>query len=314
MTSSGLFKPAVRTQPALNIDVTTTVAKNFNLCGVQCGIPKKDCMTVSYYLEDHIAHIVLDNGKMNVLTPQMHKDFHDITRRFELDRDAHVGLLYGAGYAEGRSFCAGDDIKNKYKPERTKQEEIEAVLFLHQDEVEPTRPGWEDDVYRMRRYKPIVSAISGYCLGAGFAYVMQHSDLRICARGAKLGLPEVSFGAAGLSGVIRLMQQIAHVDAAWVALTGEHIPADRAREMRLINEVVEPGELMARALEVCRMIAAHPPTSVRVEMEALELGAEMDRHDAAHFGQRLYRLHRMHYQGYGSVEGFFANRKSSSEE
>ena len=268
-------------------------------------------MTITYNVIDGIAHIVIDNGKMNVLTPLMHKQFFDILRRFELDREARVGLLYGAGYEQGRSFCAGDDIKNRYKPERTKQEEIEALLFLHQDEGDmPTRPGWEEDVYRQRRYKPIVAAISGYCLGAGFAYVMQHSDLRICDSTAKLGLPEVAFGAAGLSGVTRLMQQLAHVDAAWIALTGEHIPAERSREMRLVNEVVAPDALIARATEVCAMIAAHPPTSVRVEMEALEIGLEMGRHDAAHYGQRLYRLHRMNYQGYGSVEGFFADRKT----
>ncbi|UCI22815.1 enoyl-CoA hydratase/isomerase family protein (plasmid) [Mesorhizobium sp. B2-1-8] len=270
-------------------------------------------MTVSYAVKDGIAHIVLDNGKMNVLTPKMHKAFFDILERFELDREARVGLLYGAGYDQGRSFCAGDDIKNRYKPERTKQQEIEALLFLHQDEKEPTRPGWEEDVYRKRRYKPIVSAIGGYCLGAGFAYAMQHSDLRICDHSAKLGFPEVAFGAAGLSGVVRLMQQISHVDAAWIALTGEHICAGRAREMRLVNEVVSPEALMPRALEVCSMIAAHPPTSVRVEMEALEIGLEMNRHEAAHFGQRLFRLHRLNYQGYGSVEGFFADRKTDGK-
>ncbi|MGD9861724.1 MAG: enoyl-CoA hydratase/isomerase family protein [Pseudodonghicola sp.] len=272
-------------------------------------------MTISYEVRDGVAHIVLDNGKMNVLTPEMHKAFYHRLREFELDSEARVGLLYGAGYDQGRSFCAGDDIKNRYRPERTPQQEIEALLFLHQNEGDtPTRPGWEEDVYRLRRYKPIVAAISGYCLGAGFAYVMQHADLRICDTTARLGLPEVGFGAAGLSGVVRLMQQVAPVDAAWIALTAEHIPAERCREMRLVNEVVETGTLMARAEEVAALIARHPPTAIRVEMEALELGQEMDRHDAAHFGQRLYRLHRMNYQGHGSTEGFFANRHKDIQE
>lgn len=272
-------------------------------------------MTVTYAVQDGIAHIVLDNGKMNVLTPTMHKLFFLILKRFELDREARVGLLYGAGYDQGRSFCAGDDIKNRYTPERTSQQEIEALLFLHQDEGEtPSRPGWEEDVYRLRRYKPIVAAISGYCLGAGFAYAIQHADLRICDTTARLGLPEIGFGAAGLSGVLRLMQIVAPVDATWIALTGEHITAERCRDMRLVNEVVAPCALMPRALEVAAMIGRHPPTAVRVEMEALELGQDMDRHDAAHFGQRLYRLHRMNYQGYGSTEGFFANRSKAPRE
>lgn len=270
-------------------------------------------MTISYHVENKVAHIVLDNGKMNVLTPQMHKDLYFALKRLELDPEANVGLLYSAGYEEGRSFCAGDDIKNRYKPERTKHQELEALLFLHQNEQEPSRPGWEEDLYRMRRYKPMVSALHGYCLGAGFACVMQHSDIRIADTTVKMGLPEVSFGAAGLSGTIRLMQQVSHVDAAWIALTGEHIEAERAYMMRLVNEVVAPEALMGRALEVCAKIAAHPPTSVRVEMEALEIGLEMNRYDAAHFAQRLYKLHRLNYEGYGSVEGFFANRDKAEK-
>jgi E-phenylitaconyl-CoA hydratase len=114
--------------------------------------------------------------------------------------------------------------------------------------------------------------------------------------------------------VLRLMQILAPVDATWIALTGEHITAERCRDMRLVNEVVAPSALMPRALEVAAMIRRHPPTAVRVEMEALELGQDMDRHDAAHFGQRLYRLHRMNYQGYGSTEGFFANRGKAPRE
>jgi E-phenylitaconyl-CoA hydratase len=263
-----------------------------------------------YHIEGGIAHFVLDNGRMNVLTPQVYKDFYDRLKEFEIDREARAGILYGAGYDEGRSFCAGDDIKNKYRPERTRQQELEAFLFLHQDEGEtPSRPGWEEDVYRHRRYKPIVAAISGYCLGAGLACVLQHSDIRIAEPSAKFGLPEVSFGAAGLSGVTRLSQHLAPVDAAWMALTGEFVGAQDAERMRLINEVVLPENLIPRAIEVAKLIARHPPTAIRVEMEALEIGQTMDRYDAARFGQQLYKLHRTNCEGYGSEEGFFAKRK-----
>lgn len=265
---------------------------------------------MKYHVEDGIAHFVLDNGKMNVLTPGDYKDFYSSLKSFEIDREARAGIFYGAGYEDGRSFCAGDDIKNKYRPERTRQQELEAFLFLHQDEGETaSRPGWEEDVYRHRRYKPIVAAVSGYCIGAGLACLLQHSDIRIADPSAKFGLPEVSFGAAGLSGVTRLSQHLAPADAAWMALTGEFVSARDAERIRLVNEVVERGNLIPRAIEVARLIARHPPTAVRVEMEALEIGQTMDRYDAARFGQQLYKLHRTNYEGYGSKEGFFAERK-----
>lgn len=267
-----------------------------------------------YHVENGVAHFVLDNGKMNVLTPQAYKNFYSYLRDFEIDREARVGIFYGAGYDEGRSFCAGDDIKNKYRPERTRQEELEAFLFLHQDEGDtPSRPGWEEDVYRHRRYKPIIAAVSGYCLGAGMACMLQHSDIRIAEPEARFGLPEVSFGAAGLSGVTRLARHVAPVDAAWIALTGEFVTAEEAARMRLINEVVPKNRLLERATEIAGLIARHPPTAVRVEMEALEIGQTMDRHDAARFGQQLYKLHRTNYEGYGSEEGFFAGRSKKKD-
>lgn len=262
---------------------------------------------VKYRVEAGVAHFVFDNGKMNVLTPDAYKAFYHSLREFEVSRQARVGLLYAEGYDQGRSFCAGDDIKNKYRPERTRQQELEAYLFLHQDEGDvPSRPGWEEDVYRHRRYKPIIAALSGYCIGAGLACVLQHSDIRIATPSAKFGLPEINFGAAGLSGVTRLAQHLAPVDAAWMALTGEFIDASTAEKIRLINEVVPSEMLMNRAYEIARMIARHPPTAVRVEMEALELGMDFDRHNAARFGQHLYKLHRTNYEGFGSSEGFFS--------
>lgn len=264
-------------------------------------------MGLVYEKRDGIAHFIIDNGKMNVITPQIHKDFYHRMKEFEIDAEARVGILYGAG---GRSFSAGDDIKNKYRPPRTRQQEIEAALFLHQGEGDtPSRPGWEEDVYRHRRYKPIIGAVSGYCIGAGLAYLLLHTDIRIADETAKFGLPELGFGAAGLSATTRLGRNLPPAAAAWLALTGEFIAAEEARRVHLINEVVAADHLLARAEAVARLIARHPPTSVRVEMEAFEIGMEMSRYDAAHHGQNLYRLHRLNYEGYGSAEGFFAERK-----
>lgn len=265
-------------------------------------------MSITYNVIDGIAHIVIDNGKVNALTPQMHKQFFHILKAFEIDENARVGVLYGAG---GRSFSAGDDIKNKYRPPRTKQQELEAALFLHQNEGdEAGRPGWEEDVYHHRRYKPIVAAVNGYCLGAGMIYLMLHTDIRVAASTAKFGVPEINFGAAGISGVTRMARNLPYASAAWIALIGGILDAEEARRVHLINEVVDETQLMARAEELARLIMRHPPTALRVEMEALEIGRELDRDMATRMSVNLYRLHRWNYEGYGSAEGFFGKDKS----
>src|SRR5690606_15803265 len=138
-------------------------------------------------------------------------------------------------------------------------------------------------------------------------------DIRIADPSAKFGLPEISFGAAGLSAVTRLSRHLSPADAAWMALTGEFVAAVDAERLRLVNEIVEPQRLLPRAIEVAKLIARHPPTAVRVEMEALAIGQSMDRYDAARFGQQLYKLHRTNYEGYGSQEGFFSGRDKEKE-
>jgi enoyl-CoA hydratase/carnithine racemase len=216
----------------------------------------------------------------------------------------------GAG---GRAFSAGDDIKNVYRPERTRQQELEAHLFLHQDEGEtPLRPGWEQDVYDHRRYKPIIGAVNGYCIGAGMIYLLLHTDIRVAGQNAKFGVPELNFGAAGISGTTRMARLLPPTAAAWLAITGEFIDSEEARRIHLVNQVVPDDQTVSAAEAIAAKIIRHPPTAVRVEMEALEMGMDLSRRDAVHHARNLYRFHRTNYEGWGSKDGFFADRKKDA--
>ncbi len=255
-------------------------------------------MSLRYEKRNGIAYFIFDNGKVNALTPQMHKDFYLRLREFEIDAEARVGILTSH---PGKPFSAGDDLKNRNEPQRSRQQELEAYLFLHQAEGEtPSRPGWDLDVLQHRRCKPIIAAIHGYCLGKGLIYVLQHTDIRIASEDAKFGLPEIAYGMGGASGTTRLARHIPRVEAAWLALTGEFIDAQEALRIHLVNRVVPVAELMAAAERAAALIARHPAIAVRVEMEALEDGLELNRQDAVRHTQNLYRLQRMGYAGFGA--------------
>lgn len=255
-------------------------------------------MSITYAVEDSVAYITIDNGKANAFTPRMHKQFYEHLRRFEIDRSARVAILSAP---PGRPFSAGDDLKNRPVASRTPQEELEAYLFLHHGEGDaPSRPGWDIDVLYHRRTKPIIAAIEGYCVGKGLIYVLLHSDIRIASSTARFGLPEIAYGMAGASGSTRLARQLAFVDAAWLALTGEIVGADEAERMRLVNRVVPPEELAAAAERAARLVARNPEIAVRIEMEALSIGLEARRQEAVQHTQNLYRLQRLGYGGHGA--------------
>jgi len=245
-------------------------------------------MPLHYEKSDGIAVLTLDNPPVNVFTPALHKELYDHLRDFVADPDVRVGILAAAGE---RAFCAGDDIKSA-RPERALAETVERH-FAERREDEPLEyPGWEFEILRMQRYKPIVAAVNGACLGQGLIYLLMLTDIRLATPDARFGFPEIAYGMGGAGGATRLGQQIPHTAAMWLALTGEPLDAQDALRVNLINEIVEPSRLRGRAHEVARMIARHPPLAVRVEMEAYYRGLDLSRQDALATAGHLYRLQR----------------------
>lgn len=259
-------------------------------------------MSVVYEKDGSIATFTLDNGKVNVLTPEMHKQLFDALKDFVADPNLRAGILTGS---PGRSFCAGDDIKRKL-PELTPHEALEAHLFPHVHEAEKglSRPGWEQDVMRFKRYKPIVGAVDGYCLGQGLIYLLMLTDIRFCTPTAEFGFPEIAYGMGGAGGMTRLGSQIPHAVAMEMLLLGERIDAERAAAVHLVNRVVAAEALMAQARAAAARIASHPPIAVRVEMEAYDRAGQMPSEQAIDYVGTLFRLQRIAYAGYGAGTGF----------
>lgn len=265
-------------------------------------------MPVTYERRGRVAVFTIDNGDLGVFTPVMHRELHGHLKAFLVDPEVRVGVLTGR---PGASFCAGDDIKVRL-PERTRQQELEGYLFLHQNEGDaPHRPGWDVDVMKLERYKPIVAAVDRYCLGQGMVYLLHLTDLRVASTRARFGLPEIGYGMGGAGGLTRLGLQIPHVEAMRLVLTGEFMSAEQALAYHLVNEVVPEAELMARAMALAEKVAAQPPVAVRVEMEAYARSFDLSRDDNLRYALNLYRLQRIGYEGYGAGTGFFKRGESA---
>ena len=243
-------------------------------------------MPIHYEKTGPVARITIDNPPVNVFTPALHKELHDILRDFNADPDLRCGILTGAG---SRAFSAGDDIKSP-RPARSRREIVERHLSPRREGEALEYPGWEQEIMQMPRHKPIIGAINGVCLGQGFVYMTLLTDIRYAVPEARFGLPEIAYGMGGAGGALALGKLIPHVAAMELLLLGEMIPAARAREMFLINEVVAADDLMARALAAARRIASHPPLGVRVEMEAYQRALDLPRADAMALAGHMYRM------------------------
>ena len=246
-------------------------------------------MPLHYEKRGALAHFALDNPPVNVFTPAIHKQFYDALRDFCADPKIHVGVWAGVGE---RSFCARDDIKSP-RIERSAAETIERQLSVRHDDEPLEYPGWESEVLEVPRYKPIIGAVNGHCLGQGFIFLMLLTDIRIASPNASFGLPEIAYGMGGAGGMLRLSRQIAHTAAMWMVLTGKPYDAEQALRHNIINEIVPPSELHSHAEAIAEMIAAHPPLAVRTEMESYYRAQDMTRSDAQAFTAHMYRLQRL---------------------
>nr|MBL0714287.1 enoyl-CoA hydratase/isomerase family protein [Desulfobacterales bacterium] len=121
--------------------------------------------------------------------------------------------------------------------------------------------------------KPVIAAIHGHCLGAGLDMVTA-CEIRLCSRDAVFAIKEAAVGFVADVGVLqRLPLIVGQGLAREMAYTAGTIDAGRAREILLVNQVLEDREaLYQRAEALAAEIAANAPLAVQASKEVLNFG------------------------------------------
>ncbi len=200
---------------------------------------------VRYDVREHIAIITLNRpDALNAVNSALSTAAGAALERAAQDSSVRVVVITGAG----RAFCAGADLK-----------EIAAGRRID----DPDHREW-DFAGIVRHYipKPVIAAVNGFALGGG-TEIMLAADLAVIDEEASVGLPEVKRGLiAGAGGLLRIHRQVPQKVAAEIALTGRPVPAARAYELGLVNEVAPSGTALAVALDLAAEIAANAPLAV----------------------------------------------------
>ncbi|HSI82100.1 MAG TPA: enoyl-CoA hydratase/isomerase family protein [Solirubrobacterales bacterium] len=182
----------------------------------------------------------------------------------ELDRGIEIRCVVITG--AGDTFSAGYDIGGI--PEASFAEDAEALV------AHPFQAAME--AVSAHRY-PVVAAINGHCLGGGLELAVR-CDLRVCAAGAKLGMPPAKLGLIyGHTGLERFVDVIGIARTRELFLTGRTLTAERAERIGLVSEVVPDAELEAAALAVAAEIAANAPLAMTGNKRAIDALARRSR-------------------------------------
>ena len=138
--------------------------------------------------------------------------------------------------------------------------------------------------------KPSIAAVNGFALGGGCELAMA-CDIRIASTKAKFGQPEVGLGITpGFGGTIRMPRIVGMAKAKELIFTGEIIKADEALKIGLANHLVEPEELMDKALEIANKISKNAQLAVRYSKTAINKNYEVDIDTAIEIEKDLFSL------------------------
>jgi enoyl-CoA hydratase/carnithine racemase len=232
--------------------------------------------TIMYEIIGHVAVLTLNRPhQLNAMNRSMLQELNAACDRVEADKQIHALVLCGAG----KAFCSGFDLKQQAAATPRGVAEWQPVL---RDDFATVMRFWHLSV-------PTIAAIRGHALAGGFELALA-CDLSIAAEDAVFGEPELKFGAGIV--VMLLPWLVGPKLAKEIILTGiDDMPAERARQLGLVNRVVPVGTERDEAIAMAQRLAVIDPMLVKQTktainrsyqimgmLEALETALDIDTH------------------------------------
>jgi enoyl-CoA hydratase/carnithine racemase len=227
--------------------------------------------TISYQKQRRGVLLTLNRpNALNAMNEQLMNDLDGALAEAENDPEIRAVVITGAGGA----FSAGEDMSGE-DPETAWPYGIPVATSLNA-QYNRFRDADRKDIlgrqlYRWQYPKPIIGAVSGWCLGAA-SWLALTCHITIAADDAVFGQPQVRHGA--------------NTDFIWVALagfknalryslTGDHVDAQEALRIGLVNQVVPKDQLLESCFALVERIARVPPETVKINLHIATMGMEM---------------------------------------
>jgi enoyl-CoA hydratase/carnithine racemase len=248
-----------------------------NIRTVSCNSERRTLVssdTVLFDLTDHVAVITLNRPAVrNAMNRELSHALLEALHRVREEGDIRAAVITGAG----RTFSAGADLKERAESGRAADASVASVIEANR----------ATGLARMTIEKPLIAAIDGYCLAAGFELALI-CDIRICTPEARFGLPEIVRGFfPGGGGPQRLIRAIPQAMAMEMILTGDPIDAPTALRVGLVSRMVSEGELLPTAFQLAQRIAGHAPLAVKAVKEVAQAALDETLEQSLRFGSTL---------------------------
>jgi enoyl-CoA hydratase len=242
-------------------------------------------------IHQRVGLIRLNRPKaLNALNSTLLKELNSAMTFF--DRDDAIGAILITG--DERAFAAGADNK-----EMAEASPVEMLLGDHISAFDGIR----------QITKPVIAAVSGYCLGGGNELAMS-CDMIVASETAKFGQPEINLGVIpGAGGTQRLTNAVGKTVAMEMVLNNRTLSAEEAYHYGLVNRVTPVDSYLEEALQLAAEIAERAPLAVRFGKEAVNRAFETSLSDGlAEERRAFYYLFASQDQKEG-MQAFIEKRK-----
>lgn len=222
--------------------------------------------------DGHVGIIRLNRPKvLNALNPELMSALAAQMEAYDKDPGIYVIVLSGSE----KAWAAGADIGDMAE---------QSVVSMYERDQFAT---WE----RIKRVKkPIVAAVSGWCLGGG-CELMMHCDVVVASETAQFGQPEINIGVMpGAGGTQRLPRALGKALAMDVILSGRFLSAQEALDHGLVSRVVPREHFFTEALKVAQAIASKGPIALRFAKEGVLKAFETPLSEGLEFERKLFYM------------------------
>jgi len=201
---------------------------------------------------DGIAWVILNRPqKRNAMSPTLNREMAEVLETLELDAEAKVLVLTGAGEA----WSAGMDLKEYFR-------EVDGQPESHQEKIRREASHWQWKLLRMYA-KPTIAMVNGWCFGGAFSPLVA-CDLAIADEKAIFGLSEINWGIPPGNLVSKAVADtMGHRKALQYIMTGETFTGAQAAEMGLVNAAVPASELRETTRTLALKLASKNPVILR---------------------------------------------------
>ena len=223
---------------------------------------------VTLEVSDHVAVATLNRPPVNALNWEMRERLIAIFDEATDREDIRVVVLT----AQGRVFCAGADLKQRPDPNRHGQS------WWHNRLTRETGNAIKECA------KPVIAAVNGPALGAGFG-LMAACDIMLAAEEAVFGMPEIDVGLAG--GAAMLRELVGRSRQRRMMYTGMKLTAAELYRLGVIEACLPREDLLPQAMRIAQEIAGKSPLGIKYAKLSCNMVELMPQKDAYRFEQNF---------------------------